>query len=129
MPDFTTAIAQFGNAGQDQIRAAGKAISGTMRPDLEAFLVVLLDLLKRKEIDPSDPQTFLKHEVYDKLPEEWRDNTDLALLNIADLLRIVLDFRLRRDTPDASPHLETMLDQLLHMKQSIEGNGYDVFKF
>jgi hypothetical protein len=127
--NFATVLKQFSSVSPEQEAIAGKAIAGAMDDDVEAFMKQILELLEQKRLDPWDPQTFLKHEVYDSLPQEWKDHTDLALLNIADLLRLIVEFRVSKKTPDSSPQLQTMIKQLWAMKQRIEAHGHDVFIF
>lgn len=129
MTDFANQMTQHSDLSVADQKKAGQAIGGNMEAKYEEFLTLILDLLERKDIDPNDPQTFLNHKIYDALPQEWKDKTDLMLLNMADQLRLIVDFRLSKQTPDESPHLETMIEHLWHMKERIEGHGYDVFKF
>ena len=110
-------------------KQAGKAIAGTMRPEIEAFLNDLLKLLETKAIDPGNPKSFLNTTVYDALSPEQRDQIDLALMNLGHMLEDVIEFRLSKLTPDSSPQLETMIAALLQTKTRIEDKVGDVFKF
>ena len=115
--------------GEDAQKQAGKAIAGTMRPEIEAFLNALLGLLEKKEIDPGNPKSFLNAAVYDALGETDKDKIDLALINLGHMLEDVIEFRLSKLTPDSSPQLETMIAALLQTKTRIEEKVGDVFKF
>ena len=128
MTDFTTLMGAHGNLPEEKQKQAGQAIGGTMGDEHTNFLQTVIDMLDRKEIDASDPQSLLKHEVYDALPEEWRDKVNLALINIADQLRLIEEFYRSKATPDAAPQLQTMIEHLWQMKQRIE-ETHDVFKF
>ncbi len=113
---------------EDAQKKAGQSIAGDMDPKYKKFLDDIVSLIDRKEISLADPRSFLKVDVYDALDEKWRDKTDLALLNVFDQLKLVVDFYKSRATPDSSPQLETMVEELWHMKQMIETH-HDVFKF
>lgn len=128
MTDFTTLMGTNGNLPEEKQKQAGKAIAGDMDDEHADFLKTIIGMLDRKEIDASDPQTFLKHDVYDALSEEWRDKVDLALMNLAEQLRLIEGFYRSTHTPNASPQLQTMIEQLWQMKQRIE-KEHDVFKF
>jgi hypothetical protein len=128
MPDFASSIRKHHNLSDDDLKKAGQAIAGKMGKKHEDFLKVLLNLLSSKEIDPADPETFLKQEVYDALDNDWKAKVDLALINIAQQIELIADFFHSTKTPNESPHLETMIEHLWDMKQRIE-DQHDVFKF
>ncbi|MEK7563077.1 MAG: hypothetical protein AAB544_01660 [Patescibacteria group bacterium] len=130
MADFLTTMAQgqkTGVSAADQ-KKMGEAASAPMDDAHNRFLETILSLIEKGEIDVYQPQTFLKHEVYDKLDEQWQDKTDLALMNIANLLQSIYLFRVSKQTPDESPVLSQMIAELWQMKQRIE-ETHDVFKF
>ncbi|MEK7591153.1 MAG: hypothetical protein AAB489_03020 [Patescibacteria group bacterium] len=56
-------------------------------------------------------------------------SVDFATVNIADLLRHIAKFYLLKQTPDESPHLMTMINQLFRMKERVEKKYGDVYKF
>ncbi|MDP6575416.1 MAG: hypothetical protein QF755_02875 [Candidatus Peribacteraceae bacterium] len=130
MPDDykKTMGAHQGNVTEDDQKKAGQAISGKMEDKHKQFILNLIKLIESGEINPMVPQTFVKKEVYDSMPEEWQDKTDLILVNLADEIRMVVDFWKSTETPDESPQLDTMVEALWHSKQKIEVE-YDVFKF
>jgi hypothetical protein len=128
MTDFTTIMGAHGDLSEEQQKKAGQAIGGTMGDEHTNFLQTVIGMMDRKEIDSSQPQSLLNHDVYDALPEEWKDKVDLALINIADQLRLIEEFYRSTQTPNAAPQLETMIEQLWQMKQRIE-ETHDVFKF
>lgn len=92
------------------------------------FLKTLVKLLDDGEIIASDPQSLLKKNVYEHLPEEWKDTVNLALVNIAEQVRLIENFYRSKETPNESPQLQTMIEHLWQMKQRIE-ETHDVFKF
>lgn len=100
-----------------------------MDPKHQTFLDLLLSLLYKKEIDPQNPKSFLNEAVYAKLSATDRDHIDLALMNLGHLLEDIVEFRLSKLTPDASPQLQTMIEELWVMKDRIEQKAGDVFKF
>ncbi|MDA1209214.1 MAG: hypothetical protein O2904_04260 [bacterium] len=112
---------------EDQVKT-GQAVAGKMDDEHKNFMKTLMSLIDKGEINPADPKTFLKMEVYSKIDEQWQDKTDLALLNIANQVKLIDDFRKSADSPDESPQLQTMVEQLWQMKQRIE-ETHDVFKF
>ena len=126
---LSKAIAMHRDLSKEAQKAAGKAAPGAMDAKHQAFLDLLLHLLHEREIDPATPRSFLNDAVYDKLPEPQRDAIDLALMNLGHILEDVVEFRLSKDTPDASPQLQTMIEQLWQMKDGIERQAGDVFKF
>lgn len=123
------AIAKHKDLSDDAQKHAGRAIAGAMEPKHQQFLDLLLELLRKKDIDPADPKSFLNRKVFDALTEEERDRIDLALINLAHVLEDIVEFRLSTQTPDASPHLQTMIEELWQMKERIEKSAGDVFKF
>lgn len=128
MPDFAQSINQATDLTEKQQKKAGKPVAGDIDEEHRNFLKTLIKLIDSGEIRPDDPKSFLKPEVYDKLDEEWHEKTDIALMNIAQQVRLINDFRNTNGAPDESPQLQTMVEQLWQMKQQIEEH-HDVFKF
>jgi hypothetical protein len=130
MADFLTTITegQKQNLSTEQQKHMGEAENAPMDAKHNTFLQTILTMVDSGEIDVYKPETFLKRDVYDKLDEQWRDRTDLALMNIANQLQNVYLFRVSKQTPDESPVLSAMIDELWQMKQRIEDH-HDVFKF
>lgn len=126
---LSRAIAVHKDMPEDSQKAAGKPLAGAMDPTSKTFLDLILDLLKKKEIDPGNPQSFLNQSVYDALKQTEKDHIDLALLNLGHMLEDIVQFRLNSETPESSPQLQTMVEQLRDMKQRIEEKAGDVFKF
>lgn len=128
MADFSSMIGKHKNLSEEKQKEAGKAIAGKMTTEHETFLKNLIALLDKKEIDVTDPQSFINKKIYDKMPQEWKGKTDMALMNIAQQITQIENFYRSTETPNESPHLETMIEHLWQMKQRIEAE-YDVFKF
>ena len=129
MADITSLYDEHKGLPEEAQKKAGKAIAGSMRGEHQAFLETLLKLLESKHIDPADPKTFLNRAVYDALPEPSQDAIDLALMNLGHQLEDIVQFRLSKETPDSSPQLQTMIEQLWQTKGRIEDKAGDVFKF
>lgn len=128
MPDFAQSIQDHKDLPEDQQKKAGQAIAGKMDDEHAQFLQTLLKLLSDKTITATDPQSFINTSVYDSMPQDWKGKTDLALINIADQMRRIEEFYKSKDTPNESPQLQQMIEELWQMKQRIE-EQYDVFKF
>jgi len=128
MADIAQLAAQHADLPPEDQKKAGQAIAGKMDDEHNNFVTLILKMLDKKEIDPADPQSFIKQDIYESMPLEWKAKTDQALPNIVGMLRHIVDFRLSTQTPDESPQLTNMIEQLWQMKQRIEEH-YDVFKF
>ncbi len=128
MSDFASKLQAHKDMPEDAQKKAGKAIAGKMSQENEDFLKLLIGMLDRKEIVALDPQTFIKKDIYDSMPQEWKGKVDMALQNISHQLDRIEQFFRSKETPNESPHLETMLAHLLQMKKRIE-EKFDVFKF
>ncbi len=129
MTDLSSLIHQHKHLPEDAQKKAGKAIAGAMKPEIEAFLSELLELLQQKKIDLGNVKSFLNTEIYNALKQKEKDTIDLALMNLGHMLEDVIEFRLSKLTPDSSPQLENMIAGLLQMKTNIEEKVGDVFKF
>ncbi len=129
MPDFASQMAATTPLTEEQQKRAGQALSGDMDQEHKDFCTTISRLLEKGEINVAKPDTFLNQDVYAKLDPQWKTKTDLNLLNMATLLTHIYGFYKSKQTPDACPQLATMIEQLWEMKQRIEGQGYDVFKF
>lgn len=128
MTDFTQKVAQAKDISIDDQKKAGTPVAGSMDDEYKNFLQTLKKLLDENEIDPYEPKSLLKMDVYNALPEEWQDKADLALINVANQLKLIAEFMASTETPDESPQLQTMVEQLWQSKQQIE-TDHDVFKF
>jgi len=123
-----TMAAHQDSVSEDDQKKAGQAISGKMDKKHKEFIEGLIKLLDAGEINPLIPQSFVKKDVYDSMPEEWQEKTDLILINLTDDVRMIAEFWKSTETPDESPQLDTMVEALWNSKQKIEVE-YDVFKF
>lgn len=129
MTDLQSLYDTHKNLPEEAQKQAGKPAQGAMGDEHERFLETVLKLLESKSIDPKDPQTFLNEKEYGALKQEEKDAIDLALVNLAGTLTHIVEFRLSNDTPDSSPQLQTMIEQLWQTKSRIEEKAGDVFKF
>lgn len=128
MADFLKTIGQQQPLSEAVQKKAGQSQGAKMGEEHETFMKEILRMLDSKEIDVAKPQSFLKMEIYNRLDEQWKGKVDLALVNIANLLGHIVEFRLSKKTPDESPELQSMIEYLWQMKQRIE-DTHDVFKF
>lgn len=126
--DFHSILEKHKDLPEDAQKKAGQAIAGNMDEEHRNFVKTITRMIDAEEISVTDPKTFLTPQ-YDKLDDEGKRKVDIANINIADLLRHIADFYTSKKTPDESPHLQTMIEQLWAMKQRVELAKGDVFKF
>ena len=105
MPDFTQSLQANQNISEQQQEQLGKSSAAKMSAEHEQFLNAILKLVDAKEIDVVKPESFLKRDVYDALPEEEQNRVDQSLITMATLLSHIVEFRKSRFTPDESPEL------------------------
>lgn len=129
MANFAQFLKEQQSLSVEDQKRIGRSVAAKMDPKHEEFMKLILQLLEGKEIDILKPETFLKEEVYEQLSDMTKDKVDLALMNIADLLSQIVDFRLSKETPDESPELESMISYLWQMKERVEKQHGNVFKF
>jgi hypothetical protein len=127
---FLKTISEHGDKAltEDEQKKVGKPTSGGMKDEHREFLKTLKKLIESDVVDPYNPKTFIRQEVYESLDEEWLEKTDLTLLNMAGLVKQIYELYIRKDTPNASNQYQTMILQLFEMKQRIEEH-HDVFVF
>ena len=128
MADFAASMASGHSLTVEEQKKAGAPVAGNMDEGHRSFLKTIKTLIESGEIDPYVPKTFVKAEVYDEMPEEWQDKTDLTLQNMAGLLKQIYDLYISKQTPDEAPQYQTMIEHLWQMKKRVE-EQYDVFKF
>ena len=128
MADFLHKLQKHKDLPVESQKAAGRAIAGKMSPAHEQFLKEVIALIDQGAIDSRKPRSCIKEDVYASMPKPWQAKVDKALPNIVDQLRFIENFYRSKQTPDASPQLETMIAHLWQMKEKIE-KEYDVFKF
>jgi hypothetical protein len=92
------------------------------------FLALVIRMIDQKEVDVSEPSSFLKKENYDALNDMSKAQVDLGLVNIVDQLRRIEEFYRNKKTPNASPELQTMIEHLWQMKDRVESKYGDVLK-
>lgn len=128
MNNFAKHVAAQTNLTEEDQQKAGTPVGGDMDQEHKEFLKRIERMMDSGEIDVNDPKSFLKMDVYETMPEEWQDKSDLALQNIASQLQRIYDLHISKNTPAESPQYQTMIEHLWQMKQSIEEH-YDVFTF
>lgn len=112
----------------EQSQQTGTPVAGSIGDEHKNFAHTITEMIDNGTIDMANTQSFLKQDVYQGLDEQWKDKTDLALVNIANQLRLIYNFYKDDSFTNDSPQLQTMIEQLWQMKQSIEEH-YDVFIF
>ncbi|MBI3816372.1 hypothetical protein HY285_02400 [Candidatus Peregrinibacteria bacterium] len=127
--NLASLMAQHKNLSEEAQKRAGKAIAGSMGDRHKHFLKTITTLIESKAIDYHLPETLLQKDVYEKLSDIAKAKVDVTLLNIADMLRHVEQFYRSTATPDESPHLQTMIEHLWSMKERVEREHGNVFKF
>lgn len=128
MADFQALLKKHGKISEQAQVALGKAKEEKMTKKHDDFLQDLLALIRNGKIDPMDPESFVNKDVYDTMPLEWKAKVDLGLFNMANEIQRIWEFYESKDTPNASPELQNMIEHLWQMKQRIE-EKYDAFKF
>ncbi|MCK5019155.1 MAG: hypothetical protein KAS32_18990 [Candidatus Peribacteraceae bacterium] len=113
---------------EEEQKIAGAPIQGNISNEHKSFAETLLSLIKSGEIDPEDNKSFLNIETYESLDEDWKDKTDLSLVNISQQIKLIANLCSLPNFSIDSPQLQTMVEQLWQMKQKIE-EKHDVFKF
>lgn len=128
--DFRQIVAQYSekNVSDEIAHDLGKAVAEPMDEKYKSFIQEMLKLIEAGTVDPQVPDTFVKKDVYEALPQDLKRRTDLAIVNIAHQLRLIIEFFKSTQTPNESPQLVTMIEQLWHMKEPIEKEA-DVFVF
>lgn len=131
MSDYVSTIAQ--HSGDElsvtEQKKIGQPIGDDMDEEQKQFLALLIGMIDREEIDVRVPSSFLKHENYDRLPEKIRSKIDVMLVNMADELRKIEEFFRSKETPNAAPQLQTMIQFFKAKKEKTEKVYGDVFKF
>lgn len=128
MNDFAAQVAAASDLSPEDQKKAGTPVAGSIDDEHRNFLKTLKTLIDNGEIRLDDPKSLLKMDVYEALDQEWKDKADLALFNCADQLRHIAGFISSAETPNESPQLQTMVEQLWQSKQQIEKH-HDVFTF
>ena len=129
MDDLTSLYNEHADLSEAKQVQAGKAIPGTMGDAHTDFVQLIAKMIKDKTIDVQKPETFLNRSVFDALDELSRSKVEGSMVNIADMLRHVAEFYISKETPDAAPQLQTMIEQLWQMKDRVEKEFGDVFIF
>lgn len=128
MPDFAQTMAKTTVLSEDAQKKAGTPAAGIMADEHTNFVKTISRLLESGAIDVTKPETFLHANVYASLDDEWKSKIDLAMMNMATLLKHIHEFYRSKQTPDASPQLAQMIEELWQMKERIEVHA-DVFIF
>ena len=126
--DYVQKIQAQPEVTDEQSQQAGTPVSGSIGDEHKNFAQTITNLIDAEKIDIGNPQTFLQQDVYQTLDQEWKDKTDLALVNISNQLQLIYNFYKDDSFTNDSPQLQTMIEQLWQMKQEIE-KQHNVFIF
>lgn len=129
MADFKSLYDEHKDLSQEEQKRVGQAVPGAMGDEHTEFVKLIAKMITSGEINVYAPETFYKDGAYEALKEEARAQVDIAMVNIADLLRHVAEFYLSKKTPDASPQLQQMIEELWQMKERVEKKHGDILKF
>jgi hypothetical protein len=129
MTDLRKLASQHKDVPDEVLKKAGQAIGGDMDEEHRTFVQTIARLIEGGEIDVYKPETFFRLETYGTLAELDRAQMDRATVNVADQLRRIHEFYRSKQTPDESPHLQTMVEHLWQMKSRVEEKYGDVYKF
>ncbi len=100
---------------------------GSLADDHKNFIKIIVDLLESQKLNPADPSTFIKTDVYDRLTPEIRALTDRSLPNICSLLHYIYELHYRKE-PDDSAEMKAFIESLWQAKRRVEQHA-DVFVF
>ena len=128
MADFASAITEHHYLPEDEQKKMGKPIGDDMDQKHKDYLAKLIGMLDRKEVRVDDTDTFLRKDVCDGLDAESRAHADRALPNIVDQVRRIESFFRSKDTPNAAPQLQTMIEHLWQMERRVEEKCGQVYK-
>ncbi len=129
MADMASLYEQHKDLSEHKQVQAGISPAGDMGHVHTSFVKTIAQLVKDGKVNVFVPATFYKEGEYEKLSESARSQADLAMINMADQLRHVVDYFLSEKTPDASPQLEQMIEQLWQMKERFETKHGTILKF
>lgn len=128
MPDFLQSIDDHKDLSEAAQKKVGKAIAGDMSQKHTDFAKKLSELIRSKKIDPMNTDTFLNMDVYKGLNAEMKLAVDKMLPNLATLLSHIVGFYDSKETPNASPELQSLIENLWQMIERVESEA-DVFVF
>ena len=128
MADFISSIEAHADLPIQEQKQAGQVTGTDMDAKHKAYLATLIAKLDRKEVDVTNPDTFLDQTVYATLDMPARAKVDAALPNVTDQTRRIENFFRSNKTPNASPELQTMIDHLWLMKSRVEEKTGTIFR-
>jgi hypothetical protein len=129
MADIASLYDQNKDLPEEQQKKIGQSPAGPMGDEHTNFVKTIARMIKGGEINVYQLETFYNPGVYDKLTQQQKDEIGPAMVNIADQLRHVAEYYISKQTPDASPQLEQMIEALWQMKDKVEQKYGDILKF
>jgi len=127
MTDIVQLAEQHAGLPEEIQIKAGQALTGDMAAGHEQFMIQLIKMVDDGVLNLLNPTSFLQ-KAYQSLDEVQRGKVDLQLINLMDQTRHIYDFYKSVKTPNASPQLQTMVEQLWQMKSKLEEEVGDVLK-
>lgn len=91
----------------------------------EEFLKMLVAKLESGELDTHKPATLYNRAVYDKLPEEEQEKTDLTAVNLMSLIRQIES--LWKIDQSATFQIQNLVESVFQMKSKFEKEHGDVY--
>lgn len=128
MPDYADAMANPPKLSEKKQVEMTKSDPQPMPDTHNDFIQKILKLVEQGVIDPLKPETLVNDDAYNKLNDEWQAKVDLASVNMAHQLQLIIDFYKSRHTPNESAELQNLIDYLWEMKQRIKEHE-EVFTF
>jgi len=129
MADLTSLYGEHKDLPEEAQKKAGQAKAGAMGETHTDFVRTISRMITEGEINVYEINTLYNPGAYDALKPEEREQVDFQMVNIATLLRHIADFYLSKQTPDSSPQLEQMIEELWQMKERLEQKYGDILKF
>ncbi len=129
MADLTSLYGEHKDLSEKKQKKAGEAQAGAMGDHHTTFVKTISRMITEGEINVYEINTLYNPGSYETLSAEEREQVDFQMVNIATLLRHIADFYLSKQTPDSSPQLEQMIEELWQMKERLEQKYGDILKF
>lgn len=129
MADLTSLYDEHKNLPEEKQKIVGLAKAGPMGDEHTNFVKTISGMITSGEINVYEISTFYNPGAFEALKPEEQEQVGFAMVNIAGLLRQIADFYLSKQTPDSSPQLEQMIEELWQMKDRLESKFGDILKF
>lgn len=91
----------------------------------EEFLKMVIAKLESGELDPHKPASLYNRAIYDKLPEEEQEKTDLTAINLMSMIRQIES--LWKIDQNATFQIQNLVESVFQMKAKFEKEHGDVY--